>query len=130
MVALETWPTELEVISTIGILYDTTDSSNETEGVAPIIVVTPPKVVAHSNETTDPMFSNTTAKEEQKKSSGRNRYGRKDFNFSTIITNYGPYCHYTEFWPVLGGYHNFVIPTEYDFSQSNLQKGLVLPQFF
>ncbi len=66
MVALEPWPTELEVISTIGILYDTTDSSNETEGVAPIIVVTPLKVVAHSNETTDPMFSNTTAKEEQK----------------------------------------------------------------
>ncbi len=29
---------------------------------------------------------------------------------------------------MLGGYHNFMIPIGYGFSQSNLQKGLVLPK--
>jgi hypothetical protein len=65
VVTSETQLIEPKVTFSIGILFDTTDGSDEVEGAAPLPITTPTEAITHCGATIDSMFSDTIAKEEQ-----------------------------------------------------------------
>ncbi len=90
MVAPEPWPTKLEVTSSIA------NGFGEVEVATPILTVALVEVIGFWwNNQFDALQHDNWG---MRKYGGRNWYGRKDFNFGTIGTNCGPYCHHTKFW--------------------------------
>jgi hypothetical protein len=45
IVALESWPTQLEVTFGIGVFFGATNGFNKVKGAAPILTITPTKVI-------------------------------------------------------------------------------------